>query len=263
MEYHHIRVELSDGVQAITLNRPEVLNSFNLAMARELQDALAVAAADDAIRAVLITGEGRGFCAGQDLAAVPQDDSSTRPDLGETVRAQYNPIIRAIRRLEKPVICAVNGVAAGAGANLAFACDLVLASTEATFIQSFSRIGLIPDSGGTFFLPRLVGFARASGLFLLGGKASAAQAKEWGLIWETCEPAALMPQAQLLARTLATQPTRGFGLTKQALNASLMNDLDAQLDLEADLQAAAGRTDDFIEGVAAFREKRAPNFTGR
>jgi 2-(1,2-epoxy-1,2-dihydrophenyl)acetyl-CoA isomerase len=186
-----------------------------------------------------------------------------RDDLGETVRAQYNPIIRAIRRLEKPVLCAVNGVAAGAGANIAFACDLVFASTEASFIQSFSRIGLIPDSGGTFFLPRLVGLARASGLALLGGKLSAAQAKDWGLVWETCEPAALMPRAMEVATSLATQPTRGFGLTKQGFNESLMNDLDTQLDLEADLQAEAGRTADFAEGVTAFRAKRSPVFRGR
>lgn len=263
MEYHHIKVEVKVGVQVITLNRPEVLNSFHLPMAREVQDAFAVAAADDAIRAVLLTGEGRGFCAGQDLAAVSLDDSTQRSDVGETVRAQYNPIIRAIRRLEKPVVCAVNGVAAGAGANLAFACDLVFASTEASFIQSFCRIGLIPDSGGTFFLPRLVGLARASGLALLGGKVGAAQARDWGLIWETCEPAALMPRAMEVATDLATQPTRGFALTKQAFNESLMNDLDAQLDLEADLQAEASRTADFVEGVAAFRAKRPPVFRGQ
>ncbi|HEX9562772.1 MAG TPA: 2-(1,2-epoxy-1,2-dihydrophenyl)acetyl-CoA isomerase PaaG [Gemmatimonadaceae bacterium] len=263
MDYRHIRVELTDGVQVITLNRPEVLNSFHLAMARELQDALAVAAADDAIRAVLLTGEGRGFCAGQDLAAVETDESGTPPDLGQTVRNQYNPIIRAIRRLEKPVICAVNGVAAGAGANLAFACDVVLASTAASFIQSFSRIGLIPDSGGTFLLPRLVGLGRASGLALLGDKLSAGQAREWGLVWETCEPADLMTRAMELAAALATQPTRGFGLTKQALNASMVNDLDAQLDLEADLQAAAGRTEDFAEGLRAFKAKQQPVFRGR
>jgi 2-(1,2-epoxy-1,2-dihydrophenyl)acetyl-CoA isomerase len=259
MEYQHIRVEVRDAVQVITLNRPDVLNSFHLAMAREVQDALAVAAADDAIRAVLLTGAGRGFCAGQDLAAVSPDD----PDLGRTVRDQYNPIIRAIRRLEKPVVCAVNGVAAGAGANLAFACDIVLASTEASFIQSFSRIGLIPDSGGTFLLPRLVGLARASGLALLGTRLTAAMARDWGLVWETHEPAELASRALELARTLATQPTRGFGLTKQAFNASLVNDLDAQLDLEAELQAEAARTEDFAEGVAAFIAKRPPVFRGR
>jgi 2-(1,2-epoxy-1,2-dihydrophenyl)acetyl-CoA isomerase len=258
MEYQHIKVDIKDAVQVITLNRPEVLNSFNLPMAREVQDALAVAAADDAIRAVLLTGEGRGFCAGQDLAAVDLES-----DLGDTVRAQYNPIIRAIRRLEKPVVCAVNGVAAGAGANLAFACDIVFASTEASFIQSFCRIGLIPDSGGTFLLPRLVGLSRASGLALLGGKLSAAQARDWGLIWDTTEPAALLPHAMEVATSLATQPTRGFGLTKQAFNESLMNDLDAQLDLEADLQAEAGRTKDFAEGVTAFRAKRPPVFRGQ
>jgi 2-(1,2-epoxy-1,2-dihydrophenyl)acetyl-CoA isomerase len=262
MEYHFIRVEVKDGVQVITLNRPEVLNSFHLPMAREVQDALGVAAADDHIRTVLLTGEGRGFCAGQDLAAISVDGDS-RTDVGETVRSQYNPIIRALRRLEKPVICAVNGVAAGAGANIAFACDIVFASTEASFIQSFSKIGLIPDSGGTFFLPRLVGVARASGLALLGGKLSAAQAREWGLIWETCEPAALLSRALDVATALASQPTRGFGLTKQAFNDSLMNDLDTQLDLEADLQAEAGRTADFAEGVSAFRAKRPPVFRGR
>ena len=263
MHYNHIKVEVKDAVQVITLNRPDVLNSFNLAMAREVQDALGVAAADDAIRAVLLTGAGRGFCAGQDLSTVQFVESVPHPDVGEIVRSQYNPIIRAIRRLEKPVVCAVNGVAAGAGANIAFACDLVFASTEASFIQSFCRIGLIPDSGGTFFLPRLVGLARASALALLGGKISAVQARDWGLIWETCEPAALLPHAMEVAASLATQPTRGFGLTKQAFNESLVNDLDAQLDLEADLQAEAGRTKDFAEGVAAFRAKRSPVFRGQ
>jgi 2-(1,2-epoxy-1,2-dihydrophenyl)acetyl-CoA isomerase len=262
MEYQFLRVEVKDGVQVITLNRPEVLNSFHLPMARELQDALGVAAADDHIRCVLLTGAGRGFCAGQDLAAVSLD-GETPFDGGETVRAQYNPIIRAIRRLEKPVVCAVNGVAAGAGANIAFACDIVFASTDASFIQSFTKIGLIPDSGGTFILPRIVGLARASGLALLGGKLGAPEAKEWGLIWETCEPSSLMSRAMEVASTLATQPTRGFGLTKQAFNESLMNDLDTQLDLEADLQAEAGRTADFAEGVTAFRAKRPPVFRGR
>lgn len=262
MDYQFILLERADGVAVITLNRPDVLNSFHLEMAREVQDALASASSDDTVRALLLTGAGRAFCAGQDLAAVSVEPE-TRSDLGATVREQYNPIIRAIRRLEKPVVCAVNGVAAGAGANIAFACDIVLASTEAAFIQSFCRIGLIPDSGGTFFLPRLVGVARASGLALLGDKVSAAQARDWGLIWDTCEPAVLGARARELAGALAAQPTAGLGLIKRALNASLLNDLDAQLDLEADLQAEAGRTADYAEGVRAFREKRKPVFTGR
>jgi 2-(1,2-epoxy-1,2-dihydrophenyl)acetyl-CoA isomerase len=262
MTYRHIRYEAAEGVALLTLHRPEVLNSFNLDMAREVQNALTRAAEDATVRTLLVTGEGRGFCAGQDLAAVPLGPGVSMPDLGETVRAQYNPIIRGIRRLEKPVVCAVNGVAAGAGANLAFACDIVLASTEASFIQSFARIGLIPDSGGTFFLPRLAGMARASAMALLGDKVSATQARDWGLIWATCEPPQLMPEATALARSLATQPTKGLGLIKRALSASLINDLDAQLDLEAELQGYAGRTSDFSEGVAAFREKRKPVFTG-
>jgi 2-(1,2-epoxy-1,2-dihydrophenyl)acetyl-CoA isomerase len=250
------------GVLRITLNRPDVLNSFNPAMAREVQAALSRAAEDDAVRAVLLTGAGRAFCAGQDLAQVTLD-SDRPPDIGAVVRAQYNPIIRAIRKLPKPVICAVNGVAAGAGANLAFACDIVLASSSASFIQSFSKIGLIPDSGGTFFLPRLAGFARASALTLLAEKISAAQAREFGLIWQVCEPNELDATATALATQLATQPTKGFGFTKEALNKSLANDLDAQLDVEEELQRQAGRTDDFTEGVRAFLEKRRPEFRGR
>ena len=261
--YEFIRFETNDGVAELTLNRPDVLNSFHLDMAREVQDVLEQAGSSDAIRALLLTGEGRGFCAGQDLAAVPLGDDTPLPDLAETVRAQYNPIVRTIRAMPKPVVCAVNGVAAGAGANLAFACDIVLASSEASFIQSFSRIGLIPDSGGTFFLPRLVGLARASGLALLGDRLSAQQARDWGLIWDIVEPAELMTKARALATFLATQPTKGLGLTKQLLNASLLNDLDAQLELEARLQAEAGWTDDFLEGVQAFREKRKPVFRGR
>jgi 2-(1,2-epoxy-1,2-dihydrophenyl)acetyl-CoA isomerase len=255
--------ELQDGVLRITLNRPEVLNAFNLAMARQLQGVLDEAAEDGEVRAVLITGSGRAFCAGQDLASVSLADPENLPDLGDFVRDQYNPIVRRIRELEKPVIAAVNGVAAGAGANLAFACDIVVASSGASFIQSFARIGLIPDSGGTFFLPRLVGFARASALMMLGDKVGATQARDWGMIWQVCEPEALAETAQSLAAHLATQPTRGLGLTKKALNASMTNDVVAQLDVEEAIQREAGRSTDFVEGVTAFLEKRNPAFSGR
>jgi 2-(1,2-epoxy-1,2-dihydrophenyl)acetyl-CoA isomerase len=254
--------ESANGVLLLTLNRPDVLNSFNLELAVEIQQALTDAATDDGTRAILLTGAGRGFCAGQDLGSVSFEPDAP-PDIGAIVRAQYNPIVRAIRAIEKPVICAVNGVAAGAGANLALACDLVLASTQASFIQSFAKIGLIPDSGGTWILPRLVGTARASALMLLGDKLPAARALEWGLIYQVCEPSELMPTAMQLATHLATQPTRGLGLTKRALNSALHTPLEQQLDVEASIQTEAGRTRDFNEGVQAFMQKRAPDFTGQ
>lgn len=251
------------AVLRLTLNRPEVLNAFTLEMARELQAQLQVAASDDTIRAVVLTGSGRGFCAGQDLASVPMGDGQPMPDLGNVVRDQYNPIVTQIRQLEKPVVCAVNGVAAGAGANLALACDIVLASSEASFIQSFTKIGLVPDSGGTFFLPRLVGMARATGLLLLGDKLSAAQALEWGVIWQVWPASEVADKALALATMLAAQPTRAFALTKQLLNASLTHDLATQLAMEERLQRTVGTTADFKEGVAAFLEKRKPVFVGR
>jgi 2-(1,2-epoxy-1,2-dihydrophenyl)acetyl-CoA isomerase len=254
--------DVSQGVLTLTLNRPDVLNSFNLAMARALQEALTDAAADPTIRCVLLTGAGRGFCAGQDLASVTTDPATTL-DVGAIVRAQYNPIVRAIWTLEKPVVCAVNGVAAGAGANLALACDIVVASTDASFIQSFCKIGLVPDSGGTWILPRLVGAARAAALVLLGEKLPATTAREWGMIYQTCEPAELREKAMALAVHLASQPTRGLGLTKRALNLALEQGLSAQLDTEAEIQTEAGRTADCIEGVQAFIQKRKPVFTGR
>lgn len=260
MSYQFIRFGIDQGVATLTLNRPEVLNSMHLPMAKEVQQALE-ASRDDAVRAVLLAAEGRAFCAGQDLAAVPLD--GPMPDLADIVRTQYNPIIRGIRALPKPVVCAVNGVAAGAGANLALACDIVIAASDATFIQAFTRIGLIPDSSGTYTLPRLVGMARATGLMMLGEKLSAAQARDWGMIWQVVEPAELLPRARELCAHLASQPTRALGLLKQALEASLGNDLLAQLELEATLQAEAGRTDDFLEGVRAFRDKRKPAFRGR
>ncbi|MEP7383866.1 MAG: 2-(1,2-epoxy-1,2-dihydrophenyl)acetyl-CoA isomerase PaaG [Gemmatimonadota bacterium] len=253
---------VSAGVMRITLNRPDVLNSFDLEMGRQLQVALDAAAADRAVRAVLLTGAGRAFCAGQDLGSVSLDDPAGLPDLGDLVAALWNPIIRRIRQLEKPVVAAVNGVAAGAGANIALACDIVLASRSATFLQAFSKLGIIPDSGGTFFLPRLVGTARATALMFLAEKVPASQAAEWGMIWRVCEPESLMAEAEALALQLAGQPTRGFALTKQAINASMTNDIVAQLDEEERLQRIAGRTHDFVEGVRSFLEKRTPEFRG-
>jgi len=255
-------VERGEGVLSLTLNRPDVLNSFNRALASALLEALTEAATDDAVRAVLLTGAGRGFCAGQDLAEALPTGDGPMPDIGDVVEAWYNPIIRAIRTLEKPVLCAVNGVAAGAGANLAFACDLTIAAEEATFVESFAKLGLIPDTGGTFFVPRLVGLQRATGMFFLAEKLSAATAKEWGLIWDVAPRAELMTRVSALARQLASQATRGFGLTKRAINASAANGLDAQLAVEAAAMREAGRTADYAEGVRAFLEKRAPVYRG-
>ena len=263
MSSQHVRSESADGVLRLTLDRPEVLNSFDHAMAAELRAALDAAAVDDAVRAVLLTGAGRAFCAGQDLAAVLPKAGQPDPDLGDVVRDCYNPIVRAIRTLEKPVVAAVNGVAAGAGANLAFACDFVIASESASFIQSFCHIGLIPDSGGTFMLPRLVGLARATQLAMLGEKLPARQAQEWGLIFQVVEAAALDETATALARRLAAMPTRGLGLIKRGFNAGLGATLDEQLTREEGLQREAGRTADYAEGVRAFVEKRRPAFTGR
>ena len=252
----------AEGVATVTLNRPDVLNSFTRPMARDLCDALSRAGADDAIRAVVLTGSGRGFCAGQDLAeAAPR--GRELPDLGDIVRDSYNPVIRAIRKLEKPVICAVNGVAAGAGANLAFACDIVFASSTATFVQSFAKIGVIPDSGGTFILPRIVGLHRATIMTMLAEKMSAEQACDWGLVYSIVEPDALLETAAGIAKQLAAQPTRALGLIKRGFNKSLGVDLDAQLDYEEVLQREAGQTEDYAEGVRAFLEKRKPVFKGR
>lgn len=258
-----IRVEHLAGVLKVTLNRPEKLNAFNAEMCAALLEALATAGRDDAVRAVLLTGAGKGFSAGQDLAdrAVVADGGSI--DLGETIEKSWNPLVRAIRGMRKPVVCAVNGVAAGAGANLALACDIVLAARSARFIQPFCRLGLVPDSGGTYTLPRLVGEARARALAMLGDAVPAEQAEAWGMIWKVHDDALLMAEAERLAAHLATQPTYGLGLIKRALDASATNDLDAQLDLERKLQRKAGRSSDYAEGVRAFLAKQPPRFTGR
>jgi 2-(1,2-epoxy-1,2-dihydrophenyl)acetyl-CoA isomerase len=257
-----ILVEQRAGYRVITFNRPDRLNAFNEAMHLALRLALAEAEANESCRALLITGQGRGFCAGQDL-----NDRLAKPGetvvLGATQEAHYNPLVRKLRALPFPVIAAVNGIAAGAGCNIALACDIVIASLKATFIQSFARVGLIPDSGGTWLLPRLVGDARARGLALLAQDLSAEKAASWGLIWRAVEDEVLMHEATRICEHFTAAPTQGLALIKRALNASAGNTLDAQLDLERDLQRAASLTPDYAEGVRAFMEKRKPNFTGR
>ncbi|KJS35705.1 MAG: enoyl-CoA hydratase [Rhodospirillaceae bacterium BRH_c57] len=263
MTYETILFDVAEGVATITLNRPDKLNSFTAKMHEELADALKRIQKDASVRCLLLTGSGRGFCAGQDLGDRVVQPGDEPLNIGAYLEVGYNRLVRTITSLEMPVICAVNGVAAGAGANLAFACDIVLAAKSASFIQAFCKIGLIPDSGGTWTLPRLVGQGRAMGLALLGDKVPAEQAAQWGMIWKAVEDDALMTEAQAMAAHFATQPTKGLALIKQAIRASSTNTLDQQLDLERDLQTIAGRTDDYREGVAAFMDKRKPNFQGK
>ena len=258
-----ILVSLEAGVLAITLNRPDKLNAFNSQMHQELRKALERAADEPEVRALLLTGAGRGFCAGQDLSERTVDPGAAPIDLSVSVGSHYNPLVRRLRALPKPIVCAVNGVAAGAGANIALACDLVLAARSASFVQSFTKIGLVPDSGGSYFLPRRVGAARAMGLALLGEKLSAEEAQRWGLIWKAVEDGNLLEEAKAIATQLAAGPTKGYGLLKKALHASEGNSLDAQLDLERDLQREAGFSEDYREGVAAFLQKRTPQFKGK
>lgn len=248
-----------NGVCVLKLNRPEVFNSFNKAMAMALQSALDDCASDPNVRAIVITGEGKAFCAGQDLAEATDPNG---PELKSIVRDHYNPIIMKIRSVEKPVIAAVNGVAAGAGANIALACDVTFAKESASFIQAFSKIGLIPDSGGTFFLPRIVGFQKAMALMMTGDKVSAKDAEAMNMIYKAVDDASFEETVHAFAAQLATMPTRGLGLTKKAVNASWTNTLEEQLNLEEKLQTEAGGTYDFNEGVAAFMEKRKPAFKG-
>ncbi|UXS34663.1 2-(1,2-epoxy-1,2-dihydrophenyl)acetyl-CoA isomerase [Agrobacterium tumefaciens] len=251
----------ADGVLSLTLNRPDRLNAFNEEMHLALRAGFERAHADADVRAVLLTGAGRGFCAGQDLG--DRDPKKGVPDLGHTIETFYNPLLRLIRSLEKPVICAVNGVAAGAGANIAFACDITLAARSARFIQAFAKIGLVPDSGGTWSLPRLIGEARAKALTLTAEPLAAETAADWGLIWRSVDDDKLLEEASALAKRLAAGPTKGLGMTKRAIQAAATNSLDQQLDLERDLQREAGRSADYAEGVAAFLEKRKPEFKGK
>jgi 2-(1,2-epoxy-1,2-dihydrophenyl)acetyl-CoA isomerase len=263
MTYQNILFDVTDGVARLTLNRPDRLNSFNTIMHAEVRDALASLADGAKARVLVITGAGRGFCAGQDLGDRAVAPGGTAVDLGESIDKYYKPLIMTLRNLPLPVIGAVNGVAAGAGANIALACDLVVAARSASFVQAFSKLGLVPDSGGTWFLPRLVGTARAMGLAFLGEKLSADQAAQWGLIWRCVEDAEFAGVVDALARQLAMAPTRGIARTKQALYESWDRTLEQQLDTERDYQRELGRTADYAEGVAAFTGKRAPSFTGR
>jgi 2-(1,2-epoxy-1,2-dihydrophenyl)acetyl-CoA isomerase len=263
MSYQHILFTIDGGIATLTLNRPDRLNSFNDAMHEEVRAALHEVSTASSVRVLLLTGAGRGFCAGQDLADRAVAPGAASVDLGASIERNYKPLITTLRTLPLPVVCAVNGVAAGAGANIALACDIVIAAKSASFIQAFCKIGLIPDSGGTYFLPRLIGTARAMGLALLGDRLSAEDAARWGLIWQCVDDDQLAGVVDKLASSLAAAPTRGLAAIKQAIHASADNSLAAQLDLERDLQRALGMSEDYREGVAAFLAKRPPQFTGR
>ena len=257
-----MEIERTDinGVCTLALNRPEVYNSFNQSMALQLQQQLDDCATNDEVRVIVITGKGKAFCAGQDLAEATDPNG---PGLQTIVRDHYNPIILKIRSIEKPVIAAVNGVAAGAGANIALACDITIAKQSASFIQAFSKIGLIPDSGGTFFLPRLIGMQKALALMMTGDKVSASEAEKLNMIYKAVDDESFDEEIENFANQLAVMPTRGLGLTKKAVNLGLFNSLEDQLDVEEKIQVEAGSTEDFAEGVAAFMQKRQPKFKGK
>ena len=262
-DFESIKVDVTDGVATLTLNRPERLNSFTVAMHGEVRAALDAIASDRSIRCFVLTGAGRGFCAGQDLSDRAVAPDAEGVDLGASIENHYKPLLQRLRALPMPTIAAVNGVAAGAGANIPFACDLVYAAQSASFIQSFSKLGLVPDCGGTWLLPRLVGPARALGLMLFGEKLPATQAADWGLIWRCVADDQLMSTVKAAALQLAAGPTLGYVRTRQAIDAGMLLPFERALDLERDYQRELGRTADYREGVSAFIEKRAARFTGR
>ena len=263
MTFEHILFSIENGIARISLNRPETLNSFHEAMHLEMHQALDQVSNDTSVRVLLLSGEGRGFCAGQDLSDPLVKPADPMPDLAPVIEQFYNPMIEKLSTLAVPTICAVNGIAAGAGANIPLACDFVVAARSAKFIQAFCKIGLIPDSGGTWFLPRLVGMARAKQLAMLGEPLSAEKALEWGMIYSVVDDDQLQDEAMKLATHFATQPTYGLALTKAALNAGQTNDLSAQLELEKQFQSEAGASADYREGVMAFIEKRPAQFSGK
>lgn len=260
MSNNSIEFKIENNIGWLKLNRPNVFNSFNREMALRLQDNLDSCEKDPEVRAIVIIGNGKAFCAGQDLKEVTTPDLN--PGFKKILEEHYNPIVTRIRKIEKPIIAAVNGVAAGAGANIALACDVVVASERAGFIQAFSKIGLIPDSAGTFFLPRLIGFQKASALMMLGDKVSAEEAEKLGMIYKVFGAEEFEAEVEKLASYMANMPTKALGMTKRLLNRSLVNDLNAQLELESELQIEAAQSEDYAEGVKAFVEKRKPIFRG-
>lgn len=256
-----IQTEIKDKIATLTLNRPEVFNSFNREMALKLQKELDACEQNPEVRAIVITGNGRAFCAGQDLKEVTSPELN--PGFKKILEEHYNPIISKIRKIEKPFLAAVNGVAAGAGANIALACDIVVATEQASFIQAFSKIGLVPDSGGTFFLPRLIGFQKASALMMLGEKVSAEEAERLGMIYKVFPSETFSQEVTNLASILSNMPTKALGMTKRLLNEAMTNSLEDQLDLEGKLQIEAAQSEDYAEGVVAFVNKRTPEFKGK